>query len=122
MRSNAVRALGKFGEEGESAPLLSLLDADDNYTRDAARTILEQQGFLDQHLLALEATDFKAKSRARHFFIKMAEQGNSVIAKEVVKKYHLDEIPSIPSNHHESGSTMNDYAISGSALGDQKGP
>ena len=121
VRSNAVRALGKFGEEGESA-LLSLLDADDNYTRDAARTILEQQGFLDQHLLALEATDFKAKSRARHFFIKMAEQGNSVIAKEVVKKYHLDEIPSIPSNHHESGSTMNDYAISGSALGDQKGP
>ncbi len=43
VRSNAVRALGKFGEDGESA-LLSLLDIDDNFARDASRTILEQPG------------------------------------------------------------------------------
>ena len=120
VRSNAVRALGKFGEEGESA-LLSLLDFDDNYARDAARTILEQQGFLNKHLEALEESDFKAKSRARHFFVKMAEQGHSIIAKEVVKKYHLGEGPGAIANHLEHDPQPNDLPLSGQALGDQNG-
>lgn len=120
VRSNAVRALGKFGEEGESA-LLGLLDVDDNYARDAARTILEQQGFLDKHLGGLDESDFKAKSRARHFFVKMAEQGQSIIAKEVVKKYHLDEGPSAIANHLDTDAQIAEYPLSGQALGDQKG-
>ncbi len=110
VRSNAVRALGKFGSLGEVA-LLSLLDSEDNYARDAARTILEQQGFLDKHLVDLENSDFTAKNRARHFFIKMANLGQSNIAKEVVKKYHLDEKPSFPGDHHETGSKTAEYPI-----------
>lgn len=117
VRSNAVRALGKFGEDGETA-LLSLLDGDDKYARDAARTILEQQGFLDQHLSALESSDFQAKSRARRFFNKMAEQGHSVIAKEVVKKYNLDQSPNSKVDYQESTPKIDDYAIQKEALGD----
>ncbi|MBG0788549.1 MAG: HEAT repeat domain-containing protein, partial [Anaerolineaceae bacterium] len=119
VRSNAVRALGKFGEDGESA-LLSLLDIDDNYARDASRTILEQQGFLDKHMNALDGEDFTAKSRARHFFIKMAEQGGSHIAKEVVKKYHLDENPSASPLPQTTDSDPSEYAVPDNALSDHE--
>lgn len=115
VRSNAVRALGKFGEKGEHA-LLQLLEGDDNYARDAARTILEQQGFLDRHLADLESSDFAVRNRARHFFIKMSELGNSIIAREVVKQHHLDDKPA-PSGenhsaeHQESESQLPDHAL-----------
>jgi hypothetical protein len=95
---------------------LDLLEGDDNYARDAARTILEQQGFLDQHLAALGGSDFTAKNRARHFFIKMAELGNSIIAREVVKQHHLDEKPTSSQNdlskdHKEHQERMPDHAL-----------
>jgi bacteriophage N4 adsorption protein B len=110
VRSNAVRALGKFGSLGEAA-LLSILDGEDNFARDAARTILEQQGFLDQHLIDLEGPNFNAKNRARHFFIKMANLGQSSIAKEVVKKFDLDEKPSDTKDHHETGVGEANYPV-----------
>lgn len=121
VRSNAVRALGKFGEQGETA-LVELLEGEDNYARDAARTILEQQGFLDQHLTALDSADFKTRSRARLFFLKLAEQGQSPIAREVVKKYHLDEKPPTFGGHPESESKESERPQPGQALNHQKRP
>lgn len=121
VRSNAVRALGKFGLQGETA-LLSLLDREDNYARDAARTILEQQGFLDQHLLNLEKPDFAVKNRARHFFIKMADLGQSNIAKEVVKKYHLDDKPTFPGDHPGTGPKEAGFPIPWQPMEKPQGP
>jgi len=120
VRSNAVRALGKFGPQGETA-LLELLDGDDNYARDAARTILEQQGFLDQHLVALDSEDFQAKNRARRFFVKMAEEGQSNIAREVVKKYHLDGSSGSAGELWYTTPQENEYSLPNKALGDQEG-
>jgi adsorption protein B len=91
VRSNAVRALGKLGRQGEYA-LLKLLGGDDNYARDAARTILEQQGFLNRHLSQLNSTNFVFKNRARVFFVTLAEVGQSSIAKEIVKNLKLHEV------------------------------
>ena len=121
VRSNAVRALSKFGSLGETA-LLELLDGDDNYARDASRTTLEQQGFLDKHLTALAGNDFQAKSRARHFFIKMANQGQSSIARELVKKYNLDGIFISPPESLKVVLDNNEYTIPIQALRNQKGP
>ena len=121
VRSNAVRALGKFGEQGETA-LLELLEGEDNYARDAARTILEQQGFLDQHLAALDGADFKSRNRARLFFLKLAEQGQSPIAREVVKKYHLDEKPPSFGDHPESESKESEHPVPGQALNHRESP
>ncbi len=80
---------------------------------------MEQQGFLDKHLNALDGEDFNAKSRARHFFIKMAEQGGSHIAKEVVKKYQLNESPST-KYPQTIDSELNEYAVPDQALSDQE--
>jgi hypothetical protein len=100
---------------------MELLDGDDNYARDAARTTLEQQGFLDKHLAALDSDDFRAKSRARHFFIKMANQGQSSIARELVKKYHLDGSSSTPPESLEADLENNEYSLPNQALRNQKG-
>lgn len=89
VRSNAVRALGKLGAEGEKA-LLSLLTYDDKYARDAARTILEQQGCFDRYLSQLNGPDIKSSNQAKRFFIVLAQAGQSEIAQEIVKEYHLE--------------------------------
>lgn len=109
VRSNAVRALGKMGQQGEYA-LLKLLDGDDNYARDAARTILEQQGFLDQHLAELESKNFGIKNRARLFFIVLAEVGHSAIAKEIVNQFKLREVLKHPDNNPPSAPSMSTLA------------
>jgi adsorption protein B len=115
VRSNAVRALGKLGREGEDA-LLKLLDGDDNYARDAARTILEQQGFLDRHLSELDSPNFKVKNRARVFFVTLAEVGHSPIAKEIVKQFKLHEIDRPPEDRPPSAPSESRLTDAGPML------
>jgi adsorption protein B len=96
VRGNAVRALGKLGDPGEKA-LMSLLNSADNFARDAARTILEQQGFFDRYLVQLEDPDFRKANRARIFFTMLAFYGKSELALEIVKQHHLTrEMPVTP--------------------------
>jgi len=85
VRSNAVRALGKMGEAGERA-LLNLLYSEDRYARDAARTVLEQQGFLDQHLKELNSRDPKQINKALNFFKILAYEGQSRLAREILEQ------------------------------------
>jgi adsorption protein B len=89
VRSNAVRALGKLGVQGEKA-LFRLLQNKDNYARDAARTVLEQQGFFDRYLARLHAKGINASNRTKMFFIILARDGKSEIAQEIVKEYNLE--------------------------------
>lgn len=90
VRSNAVRALGKLGKNGELA-LLHLLENDDRYACDAARAVLEQQGFLDHHLKNLHNSDPLKVNHALVFFKKLAEDGNSPLAKEILEAYYETE-------------------------------
>jgi adsorption protein B len=107
VRGNAVRALGKLGDQGEKA-LMSLLENKDKYARDAARTILEQQGFFDRYLARLTVDKTKASNHAKLFFVKLAKVGNSEIAWEIVRKYNLEAYFSqiktyeVPTQHHEN--------------------
>jgi adsorption protein B len=87
VRSNAVRALGKLGKKGELA-LLHLLENDDRYARDAARAVLEQQGFLNRHLKDLQSSDTLLIKHALSFFEMLADAGDSDLAKEILKAYH----------------------------------
>ena len=107
VRGNAVRALGKLGDQGEKA-LMSLLEGADNFAKDAARTILEQQGFFDRYLVQLKDTDFRRANHARIFFTVLAYSGKSELAQEIVKQNHLkretpDQIPqtAIPGHHED---------------------
>jgi adsorption protein B len=98
VRSNAVRALGKLEDAGERA-LLNLLYSEDRYARDAARTVLEQQGFLDQHLKELKGSDQTQKIKALRFFKILAYAGESELAKEILEAYEPEKIQAqIP--HH----------------------
>ena len=83
VRSNAVRALGKFGEIGERT-LMRLLESKDRYARDAARTVLEQQGFLDRHLNDLSSQDPQKTQNALRFFQVLANAGGSILAEEIL--------------------------------------
>ncbi len=96
VRGNAVRALGKLSDQGEKA-LMSLLGSADNFARDAARTILEQQGVFDRYLVQLKDPDFRKVNRARIFFTALAYSGKSELAREIVNQYHLKcESPDLP--------------------------
>ncbi len=85
VRSNAVRALGKLGEAGERA-LLNLLGSDDHYARDAARTVLEQQGFLDQHIQEIHSKEPAEIDQALNFFRLLAIKGKSELAQEILEE------------------------------------
>jgi hypothetical protein len=107
VRGNAVRALGKLSDQGEKA-LMSLLDSAANFARDAARTILEQQGFFDRYLAQLNDPDFRKANRARIFFTALAYSGKSELAQEIIKQNHLkrelpDQTmhPAIPGHHED---------------------
>ena len=107
VRGNAVRALGKLSDQGEKA-LMSLLGSADNFARDAARTILEQQGFFDRYLAQLNDPDFRKANRARIFFTVLANSGKSELAQEIIKQNHLkreqpDQTmhPAIPGHHED---------------------
>jgi bacteriophage N4 adsorption protein B len=91
VRSNAVRALGKLGDGGERA-LLNLLYSEDRYTRDAARTILEQQGFLDRHLQELHSKDPAEIHQALNFFKILAFAGESELARQIIEAFRPSRI------------------------------
>ncbi|MFW5714690.1 MAG: HEAT repeat domain-containing protein, partial [Brevefilum sp.] len=84
VRSNAVRALGKLDEKGEKA-LFDLLHSDDNYARDAARTVLEQQGFLDRYREMLSSGEPKKVHQSLKKLELLAEKGNSKLAEEIIE-------------------------------------
>jgi len=84
VRSNAVRALGKLGEDGEKA-LIDLLHSDDSYARDAARTVLEQQGYLDRYQEMLGSGDPKKVHQALNKLETLAEKGDSKLAQETIE-------------------------------------
>lgn len=84
VRSNAVRALGKLGDAGERA-LIAILYGEDRYARDASRTVLEQQGFLDQHLKELNSGDPRKINQALNFFNVLAQVGKSDLAREILE-------------------------------------
>ena len=114
VRSNAVRALGKLGDAGESA-LLNLLQSKDAYARDAARTVLEQQGFLDRHLNDLQCTEPRKISRALRFFEVLADAGGSELAKVVLAENPIKE--SVPENKDpKSFLQIHDYSLFPSSI------
>lgn len=83
VRSNAVRAIGKLGDEGEEA-LLHLLGGNDRYAREAALAVLEQQGFLQHHLEQIKRADNQNYQKSLRFFEILAEAGGSKLAKEIL--------------------------------------
>jgi len=95
VRSNAVRALGKLGDVGERV-LLNLLYSEDRYARDAARTVLEQQGFLDRHLHELKSSNPTQNDRALNFFKTLAYAGESELAKEILEELRPSRIMNPP--------------------------
>ncbi len=86
VRSNAVRALGKMGRQGEEA-LLDLLLSDDPFARDAARTVLEQQGYLDRYRRMLESGEPRQVHKALIKLERLAEKGGSRLAQEVMEHH-----------------------------------
>ncbi len=86
VRSNAVRALGKLEQAGEKA-LLDLLHSDDAYAMDAARTVLEQQGYLDRYREMLESGHPIKVHQALTRLEAMAEKGKSTLAKETMEDH-----------------------------------
>jgi len=83
VRGNAVRAIGKLGDEGEEA-LLRLLQGHDRYAREAALAVLEQQGFYQHHLEQIKRTDGQDYDKSLRFFEILADAGGSKLAKEVL--------------------------------------
>lgn len=84
VRSNAVRALGKLGHPGEMA-LFRLLHNEDRYAKDAARSVLEHQGFLDRLLSDLNGQDNYNARMARQQLKILANVGGSVLAQEFLE-------------------------------------
>ena len=80
----AVRALAKLEQQGENA-LLHLLHSKDRFARDAARTVLEQQGFLTQYDQELRNNGHKTHHQAFNFLDVLANEGNSTLAQEIVE-------------------------------------
>ena len=93
VRSNAVRALGKLGEQGEKA-LINLLYTEDKYARDAARTVLEQQGFLERRIKEVNHPDPNTAQNAWYFIKILAEVGESELAQDVLNFIVDINIPS----------------------------
>ncbi len=89
VRSNAVRAIGKLGKPGEEA-LMRLLSGPDQYAREAALTVLEQQGVMDRYLLDLYHTDDSRAAEAASFFETLANEGSSQLAREILKNHALE--------------------------------
>jgi bacteriophage N4 adsorption protein B len=84
VRSNAVKALSKMGDEGEAA-LLRILKGSDRYAREAALAMLEQEGFLETNLTRLDSDDQLLRARARRFFMILEDFGPSPLAREMLK-------------------------------------
>lgn len=111
VRSNAVRALGKLGDAGEHT-LMHLLESEDRYARDAARTVLEQQGFLNRHLDDLSSPDPKKVNNAQHFFEVLADEGDSDLAREILTATP-EERAGIPETSPSSPITIIEQNLDG---------
>lgn len=90
VRNNAVRALGKLGEQGEDA-LMLLLHSKDLFSRDTARTVLEHQGFLDRRVQELHDRDPRISENALQLLKTLSLSGGSQLAQEILEEYSLDE-------------------------------
>jgi HEAT repeat protein len=86
VRSNAVRALGKLGDLGESV-LVRILKGSDHYASAAARAILEHQGFFERNIERLLGGKKKDMQHALLYFSALAEYGKSNLAKEVINHF-----------------------------------
>lgn len=86
VRNNAVRALSKLRDPGEKA-LLHLLSSNDRYTRDTARTELEQQGVLEHYCMELQSGDLRKIHNAIKFLEILADKGESQLAKAIMENH-----------------------------------
>lgn len=83
VRANAVKALTKLGDTGESA-LLDVLRGSDRYAREAARSALEQGGFITRNLQRLRSQDDRERIQGQQFFDTLRQFGPSRLAEEVL--------------------------------------
>jgi len=85
VRANAVRALGKLGDEGERV-LLELLAGPDRDAREAALSMLEQSGAAARHASRLRDGSGPELARAQHFFQILEVRGPSPLARVLLRR------------------------------------